>query len=128
MAEARIIREMNSRWLTWCANCCLALAGSLPAIATEEDDSLRCINSRSIRGADVIDDNHVLFEVQGRRLYLNRLPKSCVGLSRHGRFSNDLYVRSLCEHDKIRILKEFGSGSQEGRACSLGRFEPITYD
>ncbi len=66
--------------------------------------------------------------MQGRRLYLNRLPKTCVGLSEERRFSYDLYVRSLCEHDKIRVLKEYGRGYQEGRSCSLGRFQPITYD
>jgi hypothetical protein len=104
----------------------------VPAVAQEDeaeaDDSKRCINARSIRGADVIDDNYVLFEIQGRRLFLNRLAKSCVGLSRDRRFSYDTYTRSLCARDKIRILKESGDGFYEGRSCSLGRFEPITYD
>ena len=116
---------------------CLALIGLVlfgggDAVAqdktVEEDDSKRCINARSIRGADVIDDNYVLFEIQGRRLFLNALPKSCVGLSRDRRFSYDTYTRSLCARDKIRILKEAGDGFYEGKSCSLGRFQPITYD
>ena len=92
----------------------------------EEDSSLRCINARSIRGADVIDDNHVLFEIQGRRLFLNVLPATCKGLSIDRRFSYDTYPRSLCARDKIRILKDSGSRIYETRSCSLGRFQPIT--
>jgi hypothetical protein len=111
---------------------CLALGCSPTALGddeeTVEDDSQRCLNARSIRGADVIDDNHLIFEIQGRRLYLNVLPKSCVGLSRDRRFSYDIYTRSLCARDKIRILKEAGDGFYEGKSCSLGRFQPITYE
>jgi hypothetical protein len=103
----------------------LALAEEQDAV---EDDSKRCLNARSIRGIDVIDDNYVVFEIQGRRLYLNALPKSCVGLSRDRRFSYDTYTRSLCARDKIRILKEAGNGFYEGKACSLGRFQPISVE
>lgn len=94
--------------------------------AAEEDTSLRCLNARSIRGADVIDDNHVVFEIQGRRLFLNVLPSTCRGLSQDGRFSYDTYTRSLCARDKIRILKDSGNQIYEGRSCSLGRFQPIS--
>ena len=97
--------------------------------ADEEEatgESKRCINARSIRGADVIDDNYVLFRVQGRRFYLNALPKSCRGLSRDRRFSYETYTRSLCERDTMRVLKEASGGVYEGRACKLGRFQQIT--
>ena len=99
------------------------------AMADEEeetDESQRCINARSIRSADVIDDNYIVFQVQGRRNYLNALPKSCKGLSRDGRFSYETYTRSLCERDTIRVLKEAGGGAYEGRSCKLGRFQPIS--
>jgi hypothetical protein len=107
----------------------LVTATTTISAADEEEatgESERCINARSIRGADVIDDNYVLFRVQGRRLYLNALPKSCKGLSRDRRFSYETYTRSLCERDMIRVLKEAGGGVYEGRACKLGRFQPIT--
>lgn len=109
----------------------LVTAATTSTAADEEDaaeESKRCINARSIRGADVIDDNHVVFRVQGRRLYLNALPKSCKGLSRDRRFTYETYTRSLCEQDMIRVLKEAGNGVYEGRACKLGRFQPITED
>jgi len=114
----------------FCVACISVLVCSALAFADEgeavEDDSLRCLNARSIRSVDVIDDNHVLFHVQGRRLFLNALPKTCVGLSKDGRFSYETYTRSLCARDKIRIMREAGGGVYSGRACSLGRFQPIT--
>jgi hypothetical protein len=109
-------------------SCCLAAFALAQEQDAGEDDSKRCLNARSIRVADVIDDNHVVFEIQGRRLYLNVLPKSCVGLSRDRRFSYDTYTRSLCALDKIRILKESGRGVYEGKSCNLGRFQPISYE
>ena len=103
--------------------------GPAPADETEEeeDTSLRCINARSIRGADVIDDNHIVFEIQGRRLFLNVLPATCKGLSKDGRFSYDTYTRSLCARDKIRILKDSGNRVYETGSCSLGRFQPVNW-
>ena len=71
-----------------------------------ESESLRCINARTIRRTHVINDNHVVFWVQGRRLYLNALSSTCNGLSRDRRFSFETTTRSLCAPDKIRILKE----------------------
>ena len=107
----------------------LATVATTSTAADEEEatgEGERCINARSIRGVDVIDDNYVLFRVQGRRLYLNALPKSCKGLSRDRRFSYETYTRSLCEQDTIRVLREAGGGVYDGRACKLGRFQQIT--
>lgn len=108
---------------------CLAWALVPTARADEESaesESLRCINARTIRRTHVINDNYVVFWVQGRRLYLNALSSTCNGLSRDRRFSFETTTRSLCARDKIRILKESGGGFYEGRACSLGRFQPMT--
>ena len=107
----------------------LATVTTTNTAADEEEaagEGERCINARSIRAVDVIDDNYVLFRVQGRRLYLNALPKSCKGLSRDRRFSYETYTRSLCEQDTIRVLREAGGGVYDGRACKLGRFQQIT--
>lgn len=93
-----------------------------------EDDSLRCLNARSIRGTDVIDDGYIVFEIQGRRLFLNALPKNCKGLSKDRRFSYETFTRSLCANDKIRILVESAGRVYEGRSCSLGRFKPVTIE
>jgi hypothetical protein len=42
------------------------------------------------------------------------------------RFSFETHTRSLCALDKIRVLREAGGGVYAGRACSLGRFQPVT--
>lgn len=94
----------------------------------EQEESERCINARSIRRTEVIDDNNVIFYVQGRKTFLNTLPKSCKGLSRDRRFSFETYTRSLCERDRIKVLEEAGDGFYEGRSCKLGRFLPVTQE
>lgn len=103
-----------------------------PAVSADEEsaepETLRCINARSIRRTEVINDDYVVFWVQGRRLYLNELPKSCIGLSQDRRFSFETTTRSLCARDKIRVLKESARGIYEGRSCSLGRFRPTSVD
>ncbi|MDJ0905602.1 MAG: hypothetical protein QNI96_06250 [Woeseiaceae bacterium] len=109
----------------------VAVTSPMPAYAGDEgveDDSKRCINARSIRGTEVINDNYIVFEIQGRRLYLNALPKSCTGLSKNRRFSWEISTRSLCARDKIRVLREGGNTVFEGRSCSLGRFRPVTFE
>ena len=72
------------------------------------------------------NDGNVIFHTQGRRIYLNTLPKPCKGLSRQGRFSYVTHTRSLCALDRNSVLKEGGTGVYEGRACKLGRFRLMT--
>jgi hypothetical protein len=126
LAKSRGILPARCRFLLFS----IALTLAAITVSADEknttDNSQRCINARSIRSADVIDDNYIVFQVQGRRNYLNALPKSCKGLSRDGRFSYETYTRSLCERDTIRVLKESGGGAYEGRSCKLGRFQPIS--
>ena len=124
---------ISAALIAFCAPLAAVAAVALPTVAhTEdegiEDNSRRCLNARSIRRTEVIDDNNVVFEIQGRRLFLNQLPKSCTGLSENRRFSYETYTRSLCAFDKIRVLREAGDTFFEGRSCSLGRFRPVTVD
>ena len=91
-----------------------------------EPETLRCLNARTIRRTHVINDDYVVFWIQGRRLFLNALPKSCKGLSRDRRFSFETSTRSLCVRDKIRVLEESASGFYEGRFCTLGLFYPMS--
>jgi len=105
---------------------------SIPAAAPASDDAVdveegkRCINARAIRRTDVLNDGNVIFYMQGRKIYLNTLLKSCKGLSLDGRFSFVTHTRSLCRLDSINVLKDSGSGVYEGRACKLGRFKSVT--
>ena len=95
---------------------------------TDAEESQRCINSRTIRRTDVVDDSNILFYIRGSKVYLNTMPKTCKGLSDERRFTYGSYTRSLCEFDRIRVLKDSSFGAYEGRACKLGRFRLVTQD
>lgn len=105
---------------------CLPLDAAVADEEAAEQQSKRCINSRTIRRTDVVNDDIVIFHVQGGRIYLNVLARTCKGLSREGRFSYVTHTRSICAYDQINVLKESGTGIYEGRACKLGRFRPMT--
>ena len=94
--------------------------------AEEDDGSRRCINTRTLRTTDVLDDTHIVFRMVGSKIYLNTLKTNCRGLSRERRFSYTSYSNSLCESDGIRILRDSGIGVHEGRRCRLGRFRLTT--
>ncbi len=110
----------------------LVLGAPAIALASEEgvdgEDGQRCINSRTIRRTDVVDDSNIIFYMRGSKIYLNTLPKTCKGLSDERRFTYGSYTRSLCEFDRISVLKDSTFGAYEGRACKLGRFRLVTQD
>ncbi len=109
--------------------CCLlpiTLFGAPDAELEDEWDTVRCINSRVVRGTDVIDDRNIVFRMSGSKIYLNTLRSACKGLSRERRFSYVVHTRSLCSRDHIRILEDSGFGLREGRVCRLGRFRLVT--
>jgi hypothetical protein len=99
-----------------------------PLLADEVDNDIdddggeNCINVRTLRHTDVVDDQHILFFMTGKTIFLNTLPKPCRGLSRERRFSYSTTSRMLCEFDTIRILSDMGGTIHEGRACRLGAF------
>jgi len=108
----------------------ILLSGLLvsPAFADEEDDQSdeyqgeKCISTRTLKRTEVVDDHHILFFMNGNKVYLNSLPRQCNGLSRDRRFSYSTTSRNLCSFDSIRILSDFGNGISQGRSCRLGRF------
>ena len=104
---------------------CLMAAGSsaLDEMDDDADDSsIRCINTRSLKTTEVVNDSNLLFYMTGKTVYLNIMPRECKGLSRERRFSYSTNGRSLCSSDAIRILSDSGGSLHEGRLCRLGRF------
>ena len=112
------------------AACLLNMSVTTSSLADEDQTTDReaenCINVRTLRRTDVIDDQHIIFYMSGKTTYLNIMPKLCRGLSRNRRFSYSTTGRSLCSFDAIRILHDSGGGLQQGRLCRLGQFLPIT--
>lgn len=108
--------------------CLLLLSVSGPSLAdeVEDEEARRCIQVRTIRSTDVLDDLNIFFYMRGKAIYHNILPRHCKGLSRDRRFSFTSTVNRLCYLDSIRILQDSGWGLQEGRSCQLGYFHPVT--
>ena len=112
-----------------CFVVCAAVLLSAAARADDEEqdeEGRRCINTRSIRDIDVINDSTIVFHTQGNRHYRNSLPRRCYGLSRERRFSYTSRTGNLCANDFINPLDDIGSGLISSRSCRLGRFQPTT--
>lgn len=78
-----------------------------------------CVSTRRISSTRVIDDDTILFEMRGKKVYLNRLSHSCHGLRMSGGFSYKVSTTQLCKGEIITVLETMGQGS----SCSLGKFE-----
>ena len=105
----------------------LSLAGA--AAQDDEDESdepLRCLSMNSIRSTVVVDDRRVLFFQARDRVFLNRLDRECLGLTRSGTFTYKVQSGArharLCSTDSITVLETTGRGLN----CGLGLFEPLS--
>jgi hypothetical protein len=131
----------------------LALAGQLfagpvfarasePAEVVPIGPAVRCIQIRSIRNTNVIDDSTIDFVMNGRKTLRNRLPNSCPQLAFERAFSYQTSIDQLCSVDIITVIVQgsnnlrdlnslrgpgrlnAGSGLS-GPSCGLGVFVPI---
>lgn len=108
-----------------------AAALSLPAAFAQQDgeedsEPLRCLSMASIRSTKIVDDGTVLFYHGRGRVYVNRLERQCVGLTRENKFTYQVQTGArhsrLCATDTITVLERTGRGFN----CDLGMFEPIS--
>lgn len=116
--------------------CLTALLGGAVALSfasawAQDDDEaaaepLRCLSMNSIRSTRVLDDERVLFFQARDRIFLNRLDRECLGLTRSGTFSYQVQSGArharLCSTDSITVLEATGRGLN----CGLGMFEPLS--
>jgi hypothetical protein len=110
-----------------------AFAGA--GVADEKEDEVAdesldrtpvdCISVNRIRRTEVIDDQTVLFEMNGDVYLSNILERECPGLDREKRFIHETYGR-LCDVDTITVLEQWGSSFRDGFTCRLGKFHPIS--
>jgi hypothetical protein len=84
-----------------------------------------CISINRIKRTEVIDDQTILFEMNGDVYLSNILERTCPGLAREERFMHETYGR-LCDIDTITVLEQFGTSFRSGFTCQLGEFHPIT--
>lgn len=80
-----------------------------------------CLNRNFIRNTRVLDDYTILFEMRGKKFFVNRLPYKCFGLGFNKGFGYSLSTSLLCNVDIITVV---GSTST-GASCGLGKFHEL---
>ena len=91
---------------------------SLTSVVAQEDaeeasdEPMRCLSMNSIRSTKVLDDSRVLFFNARDKVYLNRLDRECLGLSRSGTF--EYRVQSGARH--ARKTEDRDGGRTRGAA------------
>ncbi|MDA9050158.1 DUF6491 family protein [Pseudomonadales bacterium] len=86
----------------------------------------RCVSLMRVDRTDVVDDENILFYMKGGEVYVNRLPRRCLGLNSRQAFMYRASAGQLCDVDIISVLESLGSGFAQGPSCGLGSFHPIT--
>ena len=127
-----MIKRIRLLALSVAATGLLGLSAVTPSPADEVADELegidvdRCIRVRSLRSTKIVDDLNIIFYMVGRKTYHNILPRQCRGLAREDRFGYEARSGNLCDLDTIRILYQTGTTMQQGNACRIGKFHPIS--
>jgi hypothetical protein len=92
-----------------------------------------CIIVSNIDETEAIDNHTIIFEMRGRRVYRNTLPRECPGLERENRIGFETRTSRLCSTDTITVLEDFGFGGgvgvgglRRGFTCRLGEFVPMS--
>ena len=88
------------------------------ASTVAETEAERCVSLRSISSTRVLDDQTILFEMNGNRTLVNRLPRRCPGLRFEKRFGYKTSLSQLCSTDIITVITDHGRGA----SCGLGKF------
>lgn len=83
----------------------------------------RCVNLRRIRSTKVVDDQHIIFKMSGKKAYLNTLTHKCPRLGFEKSFSYKTSISQLCNVDIITVLDT--SMGMSGPSCGLGKFEEL---
>ena len=88
-----------------------------------EVDTQRCIPTRQLKSAVVVDDANILFFMIGTAVYRNQLPKACNGLLKYKTFSYERIAGRVCESDLINVHRNNNPGVW--KRCRLGNFQSI---
>lgn len=85
----------------------------------------RCIQVRSIRSSDVLDDRHVVFELSSNRYYLVQFQHQCHQLRRNVTIAYEPRGSQLCRLDSLHAVNGMRPGTL-GPPCSIPGFHPVT--
>lgn len=87
-----------------------------------DGETQNCLNTRSVRRTQVIDDSTIAFFMRNRDVYVNLLPRRCPQLARNDRFAYEARGGRLCKVDTITVLTQFAGRLEGGFTCPLGEF------
>jgi hypothetical protein len=87
-------------------------------------ETRNCIATYMIRETDVLDNQNILFRLNGGEYYINHLPHRCSGLKIQDGFSYSL--RGLNELCSVDTITPVSSGAGVYTPCPLGDFEKVT--
>ncbi len=91
----------------------------------DEDTVTKCIYLRRVDRTEVLSNQSIVFHMQGRKAYVNRLRYRCPGLSRHDTIMFETRSSRLCHLDQVTVLDDIGGRFMRGARCGLGSFYEI---
>ena len=80
-----------------------------------------CIINNQIKRTRVLDDIHIIFEMNGNRAYLNTLDSKCPNLGFERSIKYTSHGNQLCSTDVITVVRPHDTGAP----CFLGKFETL---
>ena len=81
-----------------------------------------CISLRRIDHTKILDDKTILFEMKGRKAYLNEMNRRCPRLASEESFMYKTSTSQLCSVDMITVIDNFG---RDWASCGLGKFRVL---
>ena len=82
----------------------------------------KCVRTRFIKQTKVLDDNHIIFEMGNRKVFLNTLDHKCSRLGFERSITYSVRGGRLCSTDVVSVLDTtLGAGP----ACFLGKFQVL---
>ncbi len=125
--------------MTWLSLCLGLIALASTSYADDEEDNFDdilpedCISVRAIKDTDIVDDQTILFNMRGDKIFRNNLDHKCRGLKREESFMYESKTGKLCDIDIIKVLDDFSGVTTNGvrpqmigTSCFLGKFYPIS--
>ena len=90
-------------------------------------DTERCLSTHRIRRMDVLDEKHVAVQVSRDQYYLIQFKNRCHGLRAGKPIMQEARGASLCQHDSIRAMDQWGFGRMRpGPPCTIPGFQSIS--
>jgi len=83
----------------------------------------RCLFTREIRSTEILDEQHLVFQLSGKRLYLVQFQYTCPGLRRGASIVYETHDARLCRLDQIRAFQP--GPAIPNPPCTLPGFMPV---